>query len=81
MQDSSQVIQHQVADAIRKASHLTGRILRYEARNGNVTLHGTVGSYFQKQIAQEAIRRIDGVHSVTNLLEVAWSEPPAAAMI
>ncbi len=81
MPDSSQVIQHQVADAIRKASHLTGRILRYEAQDGNVTLHGTVGSYFQKQVAQEAIRRIDGVQRVTNLLEVTWSESAPSAMV
>jgi hypothetical protein len=36
-------------------------------------LKGCVRSFFQKQMAQEAIRRIDGVESIENLLEVNWA--------
>ena len=37
-----------------------------------MVLKGTVNSYFQKQMAQEAIRRIDGVELIDNQLEVNW---------
>jgi osmotically-inducible protein OsmY len=47
-----------------------GRRLRFEADEGKVTLHGVVQSYFQKQMAQEAVRRIDGVQEILNELEV-----------
>ncbi len=40
--------------------------------DGRVTLKGVVGTYFQKQIAQEVIRRIDGVEDIANELEVSW---------
>lgn len=71
MHNCSQLFEDQVANAIQKATHLAGRRLRYEAADGNVVLHGTVGTYFQKQMAQEAIRRVDGVQHISNQLKVA----------
>ena len=44
-----------------------------EAADGRVVLKGSVGSFFQKQMAQEAIRRVDGVQLIDNLLEVTWA--------
>jgi osmotically-inducible protein OsmY len=44
-----------------------------EAADGRVVLKGNVRSFFQKQMAQEAIRRIDGVQRIENLLEVNWA--------
>ena len=35
-----------------------------------MTLRGVVQSYFQKQMAQEALRHVDGVHEILNELEV-----------
>jgi osmotically-inducible protein OsmY len=49
------------------------RQLRVEAANGHVVLQGSVGSFFEKQMAQEAIRRIDGVQRIDNRLEVSWA--------
>ena len=40
---------------------------------GHVTLAGKVGSYFQKQMAQELLRSVDGVRQINNCLEVDWS--------
>ena len=40
--------------------------------DGCVRLEGTVGSFFQKQMAQELIRRVDGVDQIDNLLQVNW---------
>jgi osmotically-inducible protein OsmY len=41
-----------------------------EARRGRVTLHGKVGSPSEKQRAEAAVRTVDGVHEVTNRLQV-----------
>ena len=38
--------------------------MRIEAFNGVVRLEGDVNTYFQKQIAQELLCRIDGVKRV-----------------
>ncbi|MFP6657459.1 MAG: BON domain-containing protein [Pirellulales bacterium] len=40
---------------------------------GRVTLHGKVHTFYQKQMAQEIIRRVDGVTEISNQLEVHWS--------
>jgi osmotically-inducible protein OsmY len=50
-----------------------GRKLRVEAADGHVVLKGSVRSFFEKQMAQEAVRRIDGVQMIDNLLEVNWA--------
>ena len=36
-------------------------------------LKGQVNSFFQKQMAQEAIRRVDGVQRIENMLQVNWA--------
>jgi osmotically-inducible protein OsmY len=50
--------------------YLSRRKLRLETQEGRVTLRGEVDSFFQKQMAQEAIRRLDGVREIQNELEV-----------
>ena len=52
--------------------YLTGRKLRFETESGRVVLKGVVNSYYQKQMAHEAVRRVDGVAEIDNCLEVAW---------
>jgi len=59
--------------AISVDPYLSNRNLRVETEAGRVTLHGVVNSYFHKQMAQEALRRLDGVEEIENLLEVNWS--------
>lgn len=59
--------------AIAGHPYLANRNLRFETEAGRVTLHGTVSSYFHKQMAQEALRRLDGVEQIENLLEVNWA--------
>jgi osmotically-inducible protein OsmY len=53
--------------------HLRGRRLHVVSDAGHVVLEGKVGSYYQKQMAQEAIRRIEGVRGIDNRLEVMTS--------
>lgn len=58
--------------AIRSNPYLSGRQLRFETCEGRVVLRGVVNSYYQKQMAQEALRHVDGVEQIENDLEVAW---------
>jgi osmotically-inducible protein OsmY len=53
--------------------YLTGRTLRFETDGGRVILRGRVGTWYQKQMAQELIRRVEGVELIDNCLEVVGS--------
>ncbi len=59
-----------VLSALERSPYLAGRSLRFETEHGRITLRGVVHSYFQKQMAQEAVRRIEGVQEILNELEV-----------
>ncbi len=60
-----------VLSALERSPHIPHRMLRFEMEQGRVTLRGVVRSYFQKQMAQEALRRVDGIEEILNELEVA----------
>ena len=60
-----------VLTALSRSPYVPGRNLRFETEEGRVTLRGVVQSYFQKQMAQEALRHVDGVDEIHNELEVA----------
>lgn len=61
-----------VLTALERNPYIARRNLRFETSAGRVTLRGVVNTYFQKQMAQEAIRHVDGVDEITNELEVCW---------
>jgi osmotically-inducible protein OsmY len=61
---------HEVTSALERNPYLSGNELDFEASQGRVTLRGTVPSFFQKQMAQESIRTLDGVHEIQNELQV-----------
>jgi len=63
-----------VDQAIATNPYLAGRKLRFETAGNRVVLQGTVGSFFQKQMAQEALRRVVGVERIENHLEVVWAK-------
>lgn len=60
----------EVSSAIMRNPYLSGRKLRFEAESGKIVLRGTVTSFFQKQMAQEGLRRIAGLREIENELEV-----------
>ncbi len=62
-----------VLTALERNPYLTRRNLRFETEQGRVTLRGVVTSYFQKQMAQEALRNVEGVAEIANELEVSWA--------
>jgi osmotically-inducible protein OsmY len=61
-----------VHSALQTNPYCDEQHVHFVTRRGEVTLRGNVESYFQKQMAQEAILRVDGVERVDNLLEVDW---------
>ncbi len=62
-----------VLTALERNPYLARRNLRFETSEGRVILRGVVNTYFQKQMAQEALRNIDGVSEIANELEVCWA--------
>ena len=61
-----------VNSAIHTSPYLNGRKLLSATDGGRVVLHGKVNTYFQKQMAQEIVRRVEGVEQIENCLEVTW---------
>jgi osmotically-inducible protein OsmY len=68
-----QSLAERLDQAIQTNPYVSGRTLRFETDGSRVVLQGSVKSYFQKQMAQEAIRRVAGVEQVENCLEVLWA--------
>lgn len=62
----------EVESAIQQSPYLSNKQMRIEALNGVIRLEGAVNSFFQKQMAQELLRRVDGVERVDNRLTVNW---------
>ena len=61
-----------VHGALSSSPYEQPRELRVETAQGVVRLEGAVRSFFHKQMAQEIIRRLDGVERVENCLQVNW---------
>jgi osmotically-inducible protein OsmY len=72
MSQAESPLSDRVLCALERSPHIPRRKLRIEASQGRVVLRGTVGSYFQKQMAQEALRQIEGVDAIENQLQVNW---------
>ena len=58
--------------AIKGNPHLSGHQVFCSEEGGTVILQGRVRSYYQKQMAQEALRKLEGVERIVNDLEVDW---------
>ena len=67
-------LDHLVHQALSQSPFLaTTRQVRFETQEGKVVLQGVVNSYYQKQMAQETLRRVKGVDQIENRLEVCWT--------
>ncbi len=71
MSDTASPLQNRIDLAIQDNPQLTGRICHIEMRPGRIILRGVVRSYYQKQVAQEVVRLVDGVERIENHLQVA----------
>ena len=61
-----------IDQAFAVSPHLCGRQLVIETEADTVVVRGTVETYYQKQMAQEIMRRVEGVQKIDNQLEVSW---------
>ena len=77
---SSTQLLEEVRSALHADPQLARRNLHFEHSGRRVTMRGTVESYYQKQLAQETIRRIDGVEEIENRLAVCWPAEPACGL-
>ncbi len=71
-QSSSRELLQRVDTAIKGNPHLSKHRVFCQEESGIVVLHGRVGTFFQKQMAQESLKRLAGVEKVINELEVDW---------
>lgn len=62
----------QVHGVLSRSPYVSANSFQVEATAGTVRLEGEVGSFYQKQMAQELIRRVDGVERIENCLRVIW---------
>ncbi len=62
-----------VSNALAGNPYLRTRSVDFEAHDGHVKLHGEVRTFFQKQMAQELLRSVNGVKSIENKIQVEWS--------
>ena len=46
--------------------------VEFHTSDNFIRLRGNVGSYFEKQLAQETIRNLDKDRTIENELEVSW---------
>jgi osmotically-inducible protein OsmY len=67
-------IQIRIDHALKQSPHDLGRDVTGTHADGIVVLQGRVDTFFHKQVAQELLRKLDGVQRVVNLLEVHWGE-------
>lgn len=73
MQPPATALDAKISEAINNDPYVGQRQLRFESHDGRVILRGDVTSYYQKQMAQEALRRVDGVSAIENQIEVIWA--------
>src|SRR5262245_39886219 len=73
MPTAESTLDSRITSAIARHPHLKRKKLRFETEEGRVVLRGVVSSYYQKQLAQEALRRLEGIDRIENQLEVNWS--------
>jgi osmotically-inducible protein OsmY len=72
---SSRELLQRVDLAIKGNPHLSRHQVFCQEQAGIVILHGRVGSFFQKQMAQETLKGLSGVEKVINELQVDWLVP------
>lgn len=72
MPTSDSTLAARIDQAIQTNPYVNGRTFRFETEGNRVVLQGSVKSFFQKQMAQELLRNVEGVEEIDNCLEVLW---------
>lgn len=69
---SKDVLLCRVDAALKSHPHLRSIPIRSDEKAGRVILSGHVSSYYLAQMAQEAVRGVDGVTEIENRVQVNW---------
>ena len=70
---TSQPLIEKIHGALSNSPYIVNQDMVVEHDEGHVRIEGTVASFFQKQMAQEIVLRLDGVERVENQLQVNWA--------
>ena len=68
--DQAHGLRELIHNTVAGSPFVSSRNLSIEVEQSQVTLRGDVPSFHQKQLAQEAIRHLDGVDEICNELTV-----------
>lgn len=71
---TSNELQTRINLALKDSPHSLGDQVMGTTAEGVVILQGRVDTFYHKQVAQELLRKVDGVERIVNLLEVHWPE-------
>jgi hypothetical protein len=69
--DESEKIVRIVQERLEGSAHTVLRTVSFRYERGALFLWGRLPSYFHKQLAQEAVRWVDGVAQIVNEIEVS----------
>ena len=78
MQSSLPELPQGLSKALNEFRHVQLTRIDYCDKCGRVVLRGSADSFFEKQVVQETLRRVDGVRSIDNRLSVHWGKNRAA---
>ena len=67
---SDQAIAELAGRRLRESPYASIRRLSCEFQGGVLTVRGTLSSFYQKQLAQTVLRKIEGVRQIVNCVEV-----------
>ena len=70
MQLYEATLEERIGSAADESPYLSGSDISVENDTQRVVVRGVVSTYYEKQMAQETLLRVDGVESVDNHLEV-----------
>ena len=70
---SAEQLHDRIHLTLSRDPYVGGRPVQFELIDGDILLTGAVSTYYQKQMAQESLRHIQGVGRIVNELEVVRS--------
>jgi osmotically-inducible protein OsmY len=73
--DRSEQVVREAQECLDQSSYSLLRQVSVEYERGVLFLRGRLPNYYHKQLAQEAVRRVDGVAHVVNEIEVSHPRP------
>ncbi len=73
MASADRAIASQIATHLADTNRASLRRLSVDVHAGEVTLRGSVGSFYEKQIAIQTCRTLSGIYRLIDALEVAHS--------